>query len=255
MDPDYYLEMHANEDHHWWFVARRRIVRRVLDRFVGRRPEGKVLEAGCGPGGNLALLAEYGEIHALELDDDAREMANARGIAKVEPGCLPEEIPFEQSFDLICALDVIEHIEEDIGAMRALGEKLLPGGRLLLTVPAYRFLWSHHDVVTHHVRRYTKTDFVKRVESAGLRIRYATYFNTFLFPAIWAIRAVNRLLDRKEGSDVKMPSAPMNKLLNGIFSLERFLLPGLRFPFGVSILVLAEPAPVPTPAKEPAERH
>ena len=249
MDPAYYLEMHANEDHHWWFVARRRIVERVLDRLppVGGRP--RVLEAGCGTGGNLALLAKYGELHALELDAEARRLANQRGIVAVAEGHLPDGIPEPGPYTLICALDVLEHLRDDGAALRALANELAPGGRLLVTVPAYRFLWSHHDVVTHHERRYLRPELTARVEAAGLRVLHASYFNTFLFPVIWAVRAIHRLLRRRGGSDVRMPSPLANAVLTSVFGAERRLVPRMRLPFGVSILVVAEKdtAPISAP--------
>ncbi len=239
MDPDYYVEMHENEDRHWWFIARRRIVAKILDRFV-TRCGGRVLEAGCGTGGNLELLARYGEMHALELDESARKLANERGVCEVRAGRLPDEIPFEGEFDLICALDVLEHIEDDAAAARALADRLAPGGTLLLTVPAYRFLWSHHDVVTHHQRRYVRSELVERVVEAGLEVRCATYFNTILFPVVCLVRFVKKILGREEGSDFSIHSSLVNDLLTAVFSAERLLVPWLRLPFGVSILVIAE---------------
>ena len=244
MDPDYYVEMHENEDRHWWFVARRRIVGKILDRFV-TQCGGRVLEAGCGTGGNLELLARYGTMHALELDENARKLANERDVCEVQGGRLPDDIPFEGEFDLICALDVLEHVEDDAAAARALGEKLVAGGKLLLTVPAYRCLWSHHDVITHHQRRYVRSELIERVEGAGLEVRCATYFNTFLFPIVWLVRLVKKALGREEGSDFSIHSTLVNGLLTAVFSAERLLVPWLRLPFGVSILVLAEKPAAP----------
>ncbi|MEW6072843.1 MAG: class I SAM-dependent methyltransferase [Planctomycetota bacterium] len=242
MDPDYTALMHACEDRHWWFVARRRILAGVLDRFAPRTAGAQVLEAGCGTGGNLALLARYGALAAFELDAAARALASARGVVPVAAGRLPDEIPFSGPFALICALDVLEHLKDDLAALRALGSRLAPGGRLLVTVPAYRSLWSHHDVVTHHERRYRRRELVDRIEAAGLHVRYATYFNTILFPVVWTIRALHRATGRAEGSDVRMPAAPANALLTAVFAAERFLVPPARLPFGVSILAVAERA-------------
>lgn len=241
MEATIYREMSDLENHHWWFLGRRRILGRVLD-SLQLPPDARVLEAGCGTGGNLALLARYGRLAAFELDDEARSLANARGIVEVQPGRLPDEMPFDEPFDLIVLPDVLEHVEDDNGALRALAERLAPGGRLLLTVPAFDFLWSHHDVVHHHFRRYTRGRLVPQVERAGLRVAYAGYFNTFLFPVVCFARWVNRVLGRREGSDFSVPAPWVNGCLKNVFAAERWLVPRWRLPFGVSLLIIAERA-------------
>ena len=239
MDRALYHEMAALEDRHWWFEARREILRVMLDRLPLPDPA-EVLEVGCGTGGNLALLAAYGHLFACEPDDEARTLAAERGLAQVAPGTLPDALPFgTQPFDLIALLDVLEHVEADRDSLRALHARLKPGGFLLLTVPAYRCLWSPHDEANHHVRRYVRREVVEKVRAVGFRLRYATYFNTLLFPVVAAVRLLGKLRPH-EGSDLSMPAAPLNRLLRRTFASERRILPHAPLPFGVSILAIAE---------------
>ena len=124
MKRESYNEMFANEDAHWWFVARRLILKKILDQYYRDKKPGKLLEAGCGSGGNLQMLNTYGNIFAMELNDEARSMANSRNICNVKKGMLPNEVPFDDGFDLICMLDVLEHIDNDLGALQSLKKKL-----------------------------------------------------------------------------------------------------------------------------------
>jgi SAM-dependent methyltransferase len=239
MDTALYRTFFELEDRHWWFGARRQIVEKVLRRFV-KKTSGAVLEAGCGTGGNLEMLSKFGRIHAFELDEDARTMANTRALCEVRSGALPDEMPFSEAFDLIAMLDVLEHIADDKGTLHVLHQHLNTGGILALTVPAYQWLWSHHDEVNHHKRRYTRQELVQKVREAGFSVHFASYFNIFLFPMVLAVRAVHNILGKKTDSDLEMPAPWLNRALQGIFGAERYFLPSLRFPCGVSIILIAE---------------
>ena len=244
MDRDVYDSMCKNEENHWWFSSRRLIIQKILERFVGTQSS-SVLEVGCGSGGSLNMLSAYGEVSAMELDERAREAANSRGVCDVKKGRLPDDIPFENNFDLICILDVLEHIEGDLAVIKALEKKLTPSGKLLITVPAYQFLWSEHDVIHHHKRRYSRSQLEALCLKSGLHVRYFSYFNTFLFPIILAIRLMSKVLKKSSGRGINKPSGFINKTLAKIFSSERFLLPQVTFPFGVSIILVAEKAEAP----------
>jgi SAM-dependent methyltransferase len=240
MEREFYNEMYVNEDVHWWHVARRLILQKVLDQsFQDKKPD-RILEVGCGSGGNLQMLKEYGSIFAMELDDEARSMANKRNICNVKKGELPNNIPFENGFDLICMLDVLEHIDDDLAALQTLRSKLNQKGKIFITVPAYKFLWSDHDVASHHKRRYVKKQITNLVSKSGLKVKYSTYFNTFLFPVIASIRTIDSIFNKSSTSNVNLPSKFLNNLLIKIFSSEKVLLPKMSFPFGVSILLIAE---------------
>ena len=240
MEPSIYALMATLEANHWWFAARRAIAENII-RQLRLPPDAKILDAGCGTGGNLAMLSRYGQVHAMELDDQARQMANAKGIAEVLSGRLPDEVPYQQEqFDLIALLDVLEHVEDDRNTLGVLGSLLKPGGYLLISVPAFPFLWSTHDEVHHHKRRYFLGELKGKLENAGLEIRYASYFNTVLFPLIFGARQLGKLrANKRESGDLIMPHPFINRLLFAIFSSERFVLGRWPLPFGVSAMAIA----------------
>jgi SAM-dependent methyltransferase len=240
MDPKLYLQMAALEDVHWWFVARRKILDKVITE-LNLPQEAEIFEAGCGTGGNLAMLARHGSVYAMELDDVARSLASERQLAKIGAGRLPEEIPFHsQKFDLIVLLDVLEHIDKDAAALQALYSRLNKNGWLLITVPAYPFLWSAHDVVHHHKRRYVMKQLRTVVTRSGYTVSYVSYFNSLLFPLIAGVRILHKLTGGGKGDDLTMPSPLTNKLLTAIFASERFAIGRFSLPFGVSLLLLAQ---------------
>lgn len=240
MDPSYYREVAAVEERHWWYEARRRIVAGVLD-GLHLPPDARLLDAGCGSGGSFALLARYGEVKAFEPFEWAREAARARGLAVVEEGSLPGGVPFAgERFDCITLLDVLEHVEEDVAAVAALRARLAPGGRLVLTVPALPSLWSRHDEINHHFRRYTRASLRRVLEAAGCRVAYLGYFNTLLLPAVVAVRLLGRVAGDAAGHDVQPVAPALNRLLLTVFSAERHLVPRWHLPVGLSLLAVAE---------------
>jgi len=235
--------MAAHEDRHWWFVARRRILDRLIARRIEPKGDCRVLEAGCGTGGNLAMLGRFGRAAAFEPDASARALASAKSAAEVRDGALPDRVPFgPDSFDLVAMLDVLEHVEDDVGSLKAVAERLARDGRLVLTVPAYRFLWSRHDELHHHKRRYRKDGLLAVARAAGLQPEYVSYFNTLLFPLVAAKRLAGRLLGDSGRADDEMPSAGLNRLLGAVFAIERHLLGRVALPFGVSLVMVARRA-------------
>lgn len=240
MERQVYARMAALEDQHWWFLGRRRILSEILDRLV-RLPAGSdILEAGCGTGGNLAMLAKFGRVSGFEPDEEAREHASTKGNFDIRVGRLPNDVPFgSQSFDLTVAFDVLEHVDDDLGSLKALRESLRPGGWLLVTVPAFPFLWSAHDETHEHKRRYVKSDLVERAQEAGFTPVYTSYYNSLLFPVIVAIRQFKKLFGIHHGDDESLPSPTLNRLLAILFESERHLLVRMTLPVGVSLLLLA----------------
>lgn len=257
MDKEYYGHYRLTEDEHWWFRGRRRIVAEALN-GLNLPPETSILEVGCGTGGNLAMLSRFGRLSALELDDDARALASGRGIVEVCSGRLPDRIPFDQDFDLIVALDVIEHIEDDLAALGSLVAKLAPGGRLVVTVPAFMFLWSEHDEINHHFRRYRRSELSRRLAQAGLAVHHLTYFNTILLPLVVADRMLQRLRPappphRAGRGDLRLPGPTLNRTLESLFAAERRLVSSRTLPFGVSILAVAGRADEARGSQEPGQ--
>lgn len=239
MQTDLFVEMAGLQDRHWWFAARRRILADVIHRLP-LPASAEILEIGCGTGANLAMLAGFGCLYAMEHDDMARDFAMSLGICPVAAGGLPEPVPFpDRSFDLVCLLDVLEHIENDTAALTRIARLLRPGGMLLVTVPAYGWLWSGHDTAHHHFQRYTAGVLAARARQAGFRPLRLGYFNTLLFPLIAAVRLLQRLGGRAAGEgDMRMPSRLANALLQRAFGCERHILPRFMFPFGTSVLAV-----------------
>jgi SAM-dependent methyltransferase len=250
MQPEVYREMAAVQATHWWFAGRRCNLAAVIER-LGLPPSAQVLEIGCGTGANLGLLARFGRLSAMELDGAAlavaRDVAQSTAAAagcELRAGALPEPVPFDDGrFDLVCMLDVLEHIADDGAALARAARLLAPGGRLLVTVPAYRWLWSGHDTAHHHHRRYTAGGLAALAQRVGLNVLRLGYFNTVLLAPIALARLLQRLPGRDGGSDAEMPWPPVNRLLRALFAAERHVLARCFFPFGVSVLAVIERAP------------
>lgn len=239
MDQELFHEMARVEEHHWWFSGRRKIVESVID-SLHLPPDADIFEAGCGTGGNLEMLARHGRLYGAELDDTARQYAIQRGIGTIEPGRLPDQIPFApRQFDLVVLTDVLEHIDDDSGSLRALYARLKPGGRLLITVPAFPFMWSHHDETHHHKRRYRRQNLVDVVSGAGFSVNFVSYYNVLLFPIVAGVRVLRK--SAKNGSEqLTTPPEIFNRLLGALFSSERHVLGHVSLPFGVSLILLAQ---------------
>jgi len=241
MDRAAYDRMAEIDRDHWWFVARRRIVTALIERHRPKAGPLRILEVGCGTGSNIAMLQGFGTVDAIEPDDGARALAEARSGLSIKGGYLPDGVMLHDgAYDLIVLLDVLEHIPADRAALATLKAKLAPGGRIIVTVPAMPWLWSAHDVVHHHQRRYTARTLSEVFAGAGLKLRHRTYFNSLLFPLIVAARAIGKISGR-EGGDDAMPPPALNRLLEALFGAERYWVAGRSLPFGVSLAAVAEP--------------
>ena len=239
MEPTAYRDMAASEREHWWFVGRRRIIEDTI-RNLALPPDAQILEVGAGTGGNVELLRRHGRLSAVELDDYAREHLRDTTGLDVQYGALPDELPdFPEPFDLICLFDVLEHVERDVEALGALGRRLAPGGRLLVTVPAYPWMWSGHDTVLHHFRRYTRKGLAGIMREAGLEVDRLTNFNTLLFPAAAAARLATAAVGGKGSPGSGTRPGSLNTALGRVFSSERVLLRRTDLPFGLSLMAVA----------------
>ena len=238
MERKVYEQMAKLDSAHWWFTARRRILDGVIERVV-RPPKGaRILELGAGTGHNLAMLSRFGEVEASELDPIARNLASERLGKPVLEAALPDLSMFPAgAYDLIALLDVLEHVPDDKGSMKAIFDLLKPGGALLLTVPINPWMWTAHDVAHHHHRRYRKGEIAKLAEEAGYEVELNSPFNSLLFPPIAAVRLVGKLTG-KDDSDDAMPSPFVNKTLDTVFGLERSLIGRVSMPFGVSLVAV-----------------
>jgi SAM-dependent methyltransferase len=226
------------DQHHWWFLARRRILKALIERVVRPPKKARILEVGCGTGHNLAMLKTFGRVEASELDRCARAVANKRLPGKVKEAKLPDLSMFERNgYDLIALLDVLEHVPDDLASLRAIHRRLKPGGALLMTVPANPWMWSAHDAAHHHFRRYTKKQLEELFLRSGLEVQLLTYFNSLLFPLVAAARLLGKIT-RRDSADDKLPSEWVNAVLDKIFGFEARLLGRVPMPFGVSLVAV-----------------
>ncbi len=238
MDP-LVLSQHLDlEERHWWFVARRKVVLSILDQRLSGESNLEVLDAGCGGGATLEALRRHGRPRGMELSEEAVAYNREKG-RDVVRGSI-EDMPFAgESFDLALALDVIEHVPDDLAALTELNRVLKTGGYLLVTVPALRLLWGPHDVANGHYRRYTLGGLRGVIEASGFEVVRATYFNTLLFPIVLATRLLGRLRSKAAASDIGEVPRLLNAALETVFSLEAPLLRRGSLPVGVSALCLA----------------
>lgn len=232
-----YVAVHIEEDRsHWWFRGRLAVILAALRRALPPRRV-RLLELGCGSGNVLGSLSEFGEAVGMDGHSDLVAAARAAGL-DVRAGHLPDDLGVPQGWaDVVLLLDVIEHVDDDLATLRAARTSVGEGGLLVLTVPAYQWLWSGHDEVLGHRRRYTAAELRAAVERAGFTVLRVSYFNTVLFPLLLAARAAKRLRGDR-GHDLRHPAAPINWLLERVFAFERHLVPRVRLPFGSSLLLI-----------------
>jgi SAM-dependent methyltransferase len=234
-----YRQMAELDQRHWWYRARREVLAALIRRQAKPGADARILEIGCGTGHNLEMLSRFGTVDALELDDEARSIAEGRLGRSVMSSPLPELADVaDRHYDLIAALDVIEHIDDDGAALAAIAGKLKPGGTFVMTVPAHQWMWSAHDVVNHHQRRYSKTALKHLIEGSPLRLEKIGYFNSLLFPLAVAERVASKARG-KHDADVKLPPRPLNAALESVFRAERHLVGRLPLPPGLSLFAVA----------------
>ncbi|MEO7573745.1 MAG: class I SAM-dependent methyltransferase [Acidimicrobiales bacterium] len=242
MDRAVYEEHAQLESDHWWFVGRRDILESVLTRYLPTSGADRILDVGCGTGGMLPMLAQFGTVEGMEGEPLAVEHCQAtyRGF-DVRVGQIPADVPADGTFDLVTAFDVIEHLDDDVGALRALRSAVRPGGTVAVTVPALQWLWSDHDTVNGHRRRYTRRRLREALDAADLDVVHVSYFNMVLLPIV----ATARLAQRVRGpvvapsSDFSMPSPRLNRLLTGVLRWERSMVAARGLPVGVSLVAVA----------------
>ena len=252
-----YAIMDEVEGSHWWFVGRRAILesflKQIASRFESRLQaatagEGpakagtqnaiRILDVGCGTGANLEMLAQFGEAEGVDVSDDALEFCRLKGL-NAQKG-LAEKLPFaDETFELTTALDVVEHLDDDIAGLKEMFRVTKRGGYSLIFVPAFMWLWGVQDDVSNHRIRYTRRQIVERLEKAGYIVDRATYANwTFLAP-IFAGRTLMRVTGIRPESENNVNISALNGVFGKLFSAERFWLRSFNFPVGVSIVIVA----------------
>jgi SAM-dependent methyltransferase len=265
------------EDKHWWFVGRRAILESFLQQ-IAKRSESRlqparnsppvlggeaaasadgvvpadevvpaeagtqnrlrILDVGCGTGANLEMLAQFGEAEGVDVSDDALEFCRLKGLT-VQKG-LAETLPYaDETFDVTTALDVVEHLDNDVVGLREMYRVTKTGGYSLIFVPAFMWLWGVQDDISHHRIRYTKQQITDRLREAGFTVERATYANWTFFAPILAGRTLMKLTGIKPESENNVNVSALNGVFGKLFSAERFWLRNFNFPFGVSIVVVA----------------
>lgn len=241
MNPEEYGKMYKLETFYWWYVARRRLVEWTLSRWHNAAPDNRILDVGCGTGMNHAALARFGTVFSVDTAPEALSYTRQRGIDRLAC-CDVQSLPFGgESVDLVTALDVLEHTDDDLEALREMRRVLKPSGRILIAVPAYGFLWSEHDEALHHRRRYVASELRNKLAVTGFDVQRLTYFITLLFFPILMLRTWNsffRQSVRPRTSHILFP-AFINSFFIRLLDLERFFLRWMNYPFGVSIVCLA----------------
>ncbi len=239
-----YSIMYEVEGTHWWFAGRRRILESFCERIIAdlniKDRQARILDVGCGTGANLEMLARFGEAEGVDISADALAFCHARGIERVRQGAA-EQLPFEDgSFDLVTALDVVEHLDDDAAGLSEMRRVLRPDGRALLFVPAFMFLWGVQDDISHHRRRYRLPQLLQTVRAAGFEIERATYANITFFAPILLGRALMRATGLRPASENNITISSLNGVLGRLLGAERRLLRRLNLPFGVSAICVAK---------------
>src|SRR5829696_7312777 len=241
MQSHHYPILYQVEETHWWYVGRRRIIRCLVEKLCTtlNNSTPRILDVGCGTGANLKMLAAYGKAEGVDISPQAVDFCRERGLDSVKLGAI-EQLPYESgSFELVTALDVVEHLDDDVGGLREMRRVLRCDGRILVFVPAFMFLWGVQDDVSNHRRRYTLPGLLKAVEAAGFEVEWSSYANISFFIPVLVVRSVMRWLGLRADTEYGINISPMNGPFSRLFAAERFAFERGRLPFGVSAICIA----------------
>jgi SAM-dependent methyltransferase len=236
-----YPILYEMEESHWWHVGRRRIIasfaKENCSKITGHHPQ--ILDVGCGTGANLKMLAQFGDAQGVDVSSDAVAFCRERGLENVKLGAA-ESLPYEDNeFDLVTALDVVEHMDDDLAGLREMRRVLRPGGRVLLFVPTFMFLWGVQDEVSNHRRRYRLNELRQVVTAAGFEVERTTYANVTFFLPVLLVRKFMRLTGMRTETENSINIPALNRVFGAILGAERHWLRYLNIPFGVSGLCVA----------------
>ena len=245
MKHEEYERMYRFEDRYWWFVARRHLITSLLKTHYSQDGSLRILDIGCGTGAMLDELAHFGHVVGADYAPEALQFCITRKVGADLARADVRRLPFaDSSFDVVTAMDIVEHIDDDKAASCEIFRVLKPGGRLFVTVPAFPSLWSEHDEALHHFRRYTMPRLKDLFQRVGLTVDKVSYTVTTLFPLIWVFRQVSNLLPKRRAEGEKKAnlvnfSAPVNSALLALSQWETRIVHGQNLPFGVSVVCVA----------------
>jgi SAM-dependent methyltransferase len=244
---EYYKEYYQLERTNWWFVARKKILQDQVIRLFPGDKKLRILNVGAALGASTIMLQEFGDVVSIEYSKDCCDFVNREmGLGFIHGSIT--ELPFAaDEFDLVCAFDVVEHVQDDRLAVAELHRVCKQGGYVFTTVPTFKSLWSEHDVINEHVRRYTMKNYLALFDTKKARIHFRSYYNFFLFPPVAAFRLASFLLKGKNknapprSDNSKLKDGFISKILYRIFKSETFFLKkGIRLPVGISLMVISE---------------
>lgn len=241
-----YRRLFEREEFYWWNIGRREILKSELERHLVSKRGLSILDVGCGAGGNIKILGEFGAVTGLDISEEALKFAKTRGVFKNLVQGNAERLPFpDNTFDLISALDVLEHVPDDQQALREIFRVLKKGGLALITVPAHRWLWSRHDEALHHLRRYTTDELREKLRKAGFRVAEHSHF---VVPAIFflvfqkILRRIRKIREAQETIDTYDIILPpwLNRALIGWLFAEKIVIRFIPLPAGSSLFMIAQ---------------
>ena len=238
----YQIEAQVGESH-WWFQGRRAILKDVISRLGLKANPLEIYDLGCGTGHNLVMLQELGHATGVDMSADALAYCRTLGCTSLVQGDLTALPLPDACADLVVASDILEHLDDDVAGAREIVRVLKDDGRVVITVPAFRWLWGPQDDVSHHKRRYTRPELVRLLEGAGLELQKITYFNFLLFTPIWLGRLLIKLSRANVVSENTLTPGALNGVLRRIFASEAYWLRLGGFPLGVSLLAVAKKKP------------
>lgn len=239
MESQAYHDIHRIENELWWYRGRRMVCRGLLRRALGAAPDRRVLDVGCGTGFNFGMLSEFGAVEGVEPSEEGMAYCRSRGLTGVvqaEAHALPYP---DATFDLVTALDVIEHLDDDVAALREFQRVLKPGGHLLLYVPALPVLFGRHDRIVHHRRRYMLGGLQRVVAAGGFQLLHASYVNLLVLPLVVLARLALALVPHRPHVEMGLPPGPVNRLLTRFCKWEVPWVLGRGLPLGMSLVALA----------------
>lgn len=247
MDKQYYKDYYHFEREHWWYTARKDLLQFLIQKKINTTQPLKILNVGTATGATSFMLQSFGEVTSVEYDEDCVAFVNSITNLNVQQGDITQLKFNNDTFDLVCAFDVVEHVQQDKKAVDELMRVCKLNGHVFITTPAFMFLWSEHDVINHHVKRYTKNELASLFASHHPTFVQKTYFNSILFLPIAVVRILMWPFQKIRKKDAPVQSdfsrfntGFINKLLFKIFNSEKYLLQNVSLPFGVSIAIMVK---------------